>query len=254
MPIDFAFAQARAQARLADRLTPSRWRAIESSTDLGRYVLGLRGTALAPVIQHFTASASPHAVERALRLHWRQEVESASQWVPRSWRDSVAWTAWLPDLDAVAFLLEGGAVLPWMPDDDVLGRFALEDIEQRREVIESVLGSLPPADEFIPGRWWYDRWLSYLPAPALDGTGLGELARLLRSFGNSRWAPASPSTAAEDSLELLDQAIARILHRHAATPAAVYCHLAMTAIELVRLRGGLVRRSLVNASRIGSSP
>jgi hypothetical protein len=252
MPIDFAYAQARAQARLADRLSPARWRTVESSTDLGRYLLGLRGTALAPVVQPFTASASPHAIERALRRHWQSEVQQASLWVPRPFRDAVTWAAWLPYLDSVAYLLNGGAVELWMHEDDVLGPFFDREADQRRQALESALGRLPPTGDFVPATWWHDRWLERLPAGAAAIAGFTELSRLLRTFVSSDREPASPSATTDDGLERLGEACARLLHRLTGTPATVYCHLALTAIELMRLRGGLVRRSLVNASNGGS--
>jgi hypothetical protein len=254
MPIDFAYAQARAQARQASRLPPSRWRAIESSADLNRYIHGLRGTPLASVVQHFTATASPHAIELALRRFWHAEVESTSLWVPQPWRESVAWTTWLPELDAIAFLLEGNHPQPWMHEDDVLSRFAFEDGDERRAAIEAQLGSLPPATDFVPGRWWYERWLTSLPTTTLTGTGLDELTRLLGDFVRTGWGSVSPSAPATDKLEMLGRQFVRLLHRRTGTPAAAYCHLALIALDLMRLRGSLVRLSLVNAGATGSRP
>jgi hypothetical protein len=247
MPIDFAYAQARAQARQAGRLAAARWRSAESSTDLNHYVHSLRGTVLAPVVQHFTRASSPHAIERALRRAWRTEVERASEWVPPPWRNSVAWTTWLPDLDTIRFLLDGGAALPWMLKDKLLGPFALDEKDARRIAIEAHLGRLPPAAEFVPAEWWIGRWREQLPTTALAGTGLDELVSLLRSFSSDGWGQESPSAGAYDSMELLSAGIVRLLHRRAATPVSVYCHLALTAIELMRLRGGLVQRTLANA-------
>ena len=251
MPIDFGYAQARAQARHGDRLTPSRWRAVESSADLGRSIHALRGTALGPAIQHFTGAASPHTIERTLRAAWRNEVERASRWVPRAWRDSVIWTAWLPDLEAIGHLLDGGKVLPWMHEDTVLTRLALEAVDERPGAIESHLGRLPEHDSFDAGQWWYEQWLERLPTADLRGTGLSDLANYLKAFGKTRWELKSPSTSKDESGEALGQQITRLLHRRAGRPVSVYCHLALTALELLRLRGGLVRRSLVNAGVAG---
>lgn len=251
MPIDFAYAQARAQARHGDRLTPSRWRAVESSADLGRYIHALRGTALATAIQHFTGTAAPHTIERTLRAAWRTEVERASRWVPRGWRDSVTWAAWLPDLEAIGHLLDGRKILPWMHEDAVLNRFALEDVDERRGAIESHVGRLPERDSFDAGQWWYEQWLERLPTADLRGTGLDDLAHYLKAFRNTRWESTSPSTARDETGEAFEQQITRLLHRRAGRPVSVYCHLALTALELLRLRGGLVRHSLVNARVTG---
>jgi hypothetical protein len=251
MPIDFGYAQARVQARHGDRLTPSRWRAVESAADLGRYIHALRGTALAPAIQHFTGTASPHAIERTLRAAWRTEVERASRWVPRAWRSSVVWTAWLSDLEAIGYLLDGKEVLPWMHEDAVLNRFAREDVDERRGALVPHVGPLPERDSFDASRWWYEQWLERLPTADLRETGLDDLVHYLKAFGKTRWESTSPSTARDESGEALAKQMTRLLHRRAGRPVSVYCHLVLTALELLRLRGGLVRHSLVNAGVTG---
>jgi hypothetical protein len=254
MPIDFGYAQARAQARQGLRLTPSRWRAVESSGDLGRYIHALRGTALAPAVQHFTGTASPHAVERTLRVTWRTEVEHASRWVPRAWRDSVSWTAWLPELDTLGHLLDGKAVLPWMREDALLNQLALEDPDERRTAIEALVGRLPASDDFDPRLWWHRRWLERLPSAGPGGSGLNELVGVLEAFGKSRWESTSSPAGTDESRDVLRQRITRLLHRRAGMPVAVYCHLALTALELLQLRAGLVRHALINAAATGEEP
>ncbi len=251
MPGDFAYVQARAQARHGDRLSPSRWRAVEASTNLGGYIHALMGTSLAPAVRHFTGSASPHAIERTLRVTWRSEVERASRWVPREWRDSVAWAVWLPDLDAIGFLLDGNAILPWMHEDSLLTQFAFEQVDERRSAIQSQVGPLPPGDDFDPGKWWYEHWLDRLPTADLRGTGLDELTRHLEAFGKTRWESVASSAAMIETLEALAERITRLLRRRTGKPVSVFCHLALTALELMRLRGGLVRHSLVNAGATG---
>ena len=42
----------------------------------------------------------------------------------------------------------------------------------------------------------------------------------------------------------LAHAVTRLFRRHGASPAAVFCHLVLVALDLERLRGGLVRRRL----------
>ena len=154
----------------------------------------------------FTGTASPHAVERTLRVTWRSEVENASRWVPRAWRDSVSWTAWLPELDTIGHLLDGEAVQPWMREDALLNQLALEDPDERRAAIEALAG------------------------------------------------PLSSPAGAEEARDLLRQRITRLLHRRAGTPVAVFCHLALAALELLQLRAGLVRHALINAGATGEEP
>jgi hypothetical protein len=117
MPVEFAYAQARAQARQGDRLSADTWGLLESSVGLAQFLHLLRGTALAPRVEHFSATTSPHVIERSLKREWHREVDLAMRWVPARWRAAVAWTGWLSELPAVSHLLQSGATLAWMKDD-----------------------------------------------------------------------------------------------------------------------------------------
>ena len=96
MSIDFAYAQARAQARLGERLPESGWRVLESVLGLPQFLASVRNTVLAPRVRHFSATVTPHAIERTLRDDWRTEVAAVSRWVPESWLPAVTWTASVP--------------------------------------------------------------------------------------------------------------------------------------------------------------
>jgi hypothetical protein len=122
MPVEFAYAQARAQARQGDRLSADTWGLLESSVGLAQFLHLLRGTTLAPRVEHFSAVTSPHVIERSLRRDWHSEVDSATRWVPLRWRAAVAWTSWLAELPAIGHFLQGGAALHWMNEDPVLSR------------------------------------------------------------------------------------------------------------------------------------
>ena len=67
MPVEFAYAQARAQAQHGRRLSADTWSLLESSVGLSQFLHQLRGTTLAPRVEHFSATTSPHAIERFLR-------------------------------------------------------------------------------------------------------------------------------------------------------------------------------------------
>ena len=43
---------------------------------------------------------------------------------------------------------------------------------------------------------------------------------------------------------ILDQSLTAAFRRHSQQPAAIFCHLGLVALDLERLRGGLVRRAV----------
>jgi len=63
----------------------------------------------------------------------------------------------------------------------------------------------------------------------LDGVDLHESSRLYR------WK--------------LAHALTRMFRERGGTPSAAFCHLALVAIDIERLRGGLVRRRLFDSER-----
>lgn len=248
MPVEFSYAQARAQSRHGDRLSADTWRSLEASGGLSHYLHSVRATRLAARVQHFIAASSPHAIDRSLRQEWRTEVRNASRWVPNAWRASVTWTAWLADLSAMGYLLNDGDVLPWMVNDPVLAAFALDNRDARRLAVDaSELGLLadvaPNAD--LPGAW-LRHWQSLWPAIDVDRAGLAELMTLLRKHWQVTHEDVSVTTARQDHRERLESRVARLLRKRARQPAAIFCHLLLTGLELQRLREGLMRRALFN--------
>lgn len=246
MSIDFGYAQARAQARHGGRLSVAEWRLIESANKLAQYLHAARGTSLAERVEHFSANSSPHAIERSLRRDWRSEVENTAHWVPVAWRDAVAWTRWLPDLPAIADLIDGGTVLPWMHDDPLLHEFALTDREQRHRAIMDALGmSLDQQSEGLD-EWWTARWQAQWPPPLSAHAGLREVVGLLRGYRTAMRDVTLPAKAAKELGERLRRRVVRLLRSRMREPVVIFCHLLLTAFELQRLRNGLIRRALFN--------
>ena len=243
MPIEFAYAQARAQARQGDRLSEDSWSLIESSVGLAQYLHLVRGTALAARVEHFSATTSPHVIERFLRQEWRGEVASAVCWAPLRWRAAVAWTARLVDLPAISHLLDGDALQPWMADDPVLSDFADEDADTVRATIEEALPRLMAgARGGIDSRaGWLSEWRRLWPADAARDPLLDKLAVLVE-----RYTTGSEKDGAGAWRSELERRGLRILRGHREQPVTVFCHLLLSALELHRLRQGLLQRALFN--------
>lgn len=247
MPIDFGYAQARVQARHGDRLSPAGWQLLESSVGLAQYLHAVRGTTLAPHVPHFTATSSTHAIERSLRRDWRIEVHSAAHWVPRPWCEAVAWAQWLPDLPAIAHLLQGRESMAWMQDDPVLATFALPEAAARLHAFESsALGDIPGSsgDDLVEG--WMDRWQSLWPGRDDDHASSVELVKLVKAQRRALEIAAPDRIATRERAAEFEQRVVRLMRARVRQPVIIFCHLILTALELWRLRGGLVRRALFN--------
>lgn len=246
MSIDFVYAQARAQARHGERLSAAAWQLVEASDNLAQYLHAVRGTSLAPRVEHFVANSSPHAIERSLRRDWRATVENAARWGPASWHDSIVWTAWLPSLPAIARLLDGGAILPWMLDDPVLREFASPDPESRQRAIIAAMIGLSNEHANNLDDWWSLRWQALWPAPTSAHGGLHELLNLIREHREVLWDAALQPAEATDLADRLQHRAARLLRTRLREPVVIFCHLLLSALDLLRLRSGLIRHALFN--------
>ena len=226
MPIEFAYAQARAQARHGRRPGADTWSLLESSAGLSRFLHQVRGTALAPRVEHFSATSSPHVIERFLRREWREEVATAVRWVPARWRAAVAWTAVLAELPATAWLQAGGEPQTWMADDEALSAYTAG---------EAGAESRAGLDD------WLQHWRTLWPDDAGDNAMLENFVVLVRTHGLGD-APAEGA----DWRDTLGERAVRLLRRHREQPVTVFCHLLLCALELHRLRHGLLQRALFN--------
>ena len=234
MPVEFAYAQARAQAQHGRRLSADTWGLLESSVGLAQFLHHVRGTALAPRVEHFSATTSPHAIERFLRREWHDEVDSAAHWVPGRWRPAVAWTARLAEQPAAAYLLHGGEPQPWMADDPEWSTLAAADPD-------SLPASLGAAGYGGGLESWLQHWRRLWPDDGQGRDALDELASLVDRQGIGR-----DGNEDEDWRDGLERRAVSLLRRRREQPVTVFCHLLLTALELHRLRQGLLGRALFN--------
>lgn len=242
MTVEFAYAQARAQARHGDRLTPAEWRMLESSRSLAHYLHLARGTALAPGLHHYTRTTSPHAIDRSLRQDWRDEVDSVSRWLPPRWGAAVRWIRWLPDLPSLTHLLQGGRVPAWMGRDPTLARSVVADVDDRIAAVragEPGRALVRYGDDDPVGSWLL-HWRTLWPKGGSTSAAIDELVEIvIASLESVR--PIGP-----DSYRELESHTLRLMRRHINQPVVAFCHLLLTALQLYRLRHGLIRRALFN--------
>ena len=240
MTIDFAYAQARVQARLGDRLAPAAWRILDATGTLSQYLHAARATALRNHVQSLTAASSPHVIEYSLRSDWRAEVDGAVSWVPERWRSAVAWTAWLCDLPALAALARGDDLPPWMAEDTALAPFAVDGAAIRQQELEAA-GFAALIDHGDALAAWRQRFEALWP---VGEPHLRRLRDFVDRVDGCRSEPGMAGLTQTTSLQPLESFVVRLIRRNLRQPVTVFSHLLLVALDLGRLRGGLVRRAL----------
>jgi hypothetical protein len=236
----WSYVQARLQARHGDRLQEADWRALEAARSLDHFIERARATSLRRFIERLNAGMSSHAIERALRAAWRDYVAEVAGWGPPEWRPAVLWTAHLADLPIIDALLRGEKP-EWAQQDAALVSF----LQSGHGALEKLPHApLLPASgrEATLARRWFAHWRSLWPR-ADRQRALDSLADTISIHFDLLGRAGRQETSAPYRRELARN-VTRMFRRHGGSPIAAFCHLALVALDLERLRGGLVRRRL----------
>lgn len=238
---EFAYAQARVQARHGIRPTAATWERLESVADFRGYLHALRETSLDSWIRPLTPSADSHTIERLLRSQWSAYSERVAAWTPSKWRPSIRWWSVLPLLPALHYLQQGGKPPDWFRRD-----VALTSLDP-----ESAALLTPPSGK---GKHCLDAWALHWRRlwPRARHSQVqallqlqAEVMRHLRSMN----ARSDDQEQGEILRRELAKIFTRLFRRHAQSPVAVFCHLGLTALDVERVRGGLSLRCLFPRDR-----
>ena len=237
----FAYAQARLQSRHGERPGPLDWRRVQGVEDVTHYLQVARRTRLGRWVEELHGDHDSDAVELALRRQFREYIDEVARWLPQPWRDNAKWLKRLPDLPALQHLLSGRDPLPWMSGDANLQSFVQGDSEQRRRALqESDCGPLVAAwerGEPLAGAWfrhWRDTWIKHGPQ------GIEQVADRVQRFLQA--SAGADDDSFEQRCAVLQTQLTVLFRRHSFQPAACYAHLALIALDLMRLRADLLRR------------
>jgi hypothetical protein len=241
---DSAFAQARLQARHGAMPDEHAWRALEASRTASHYVALARKGPLARWVDGIGDDADVHGVEYALRARWRRYVDEVARWQAPAWREATRWFGALAELPLAAGLLRGAAraraAWPDLPAD---ADAAAKAVALRSAGLGPLAAASTEGGSQALAAAWLAEWNRRLPAGAAADPAIGHSAELLlprlRDNGEGRSAGS----------ELLRRALVKLFRRHAFSPAAVYAHLALVALDVERLRGGVTARRLASAAR-----
>ena len=154
----------------------------------------------------------------------------------------------LPFLPFFVHLVRGEPAPRWMLDDPVLAAVAQTDTERRNEALATMpLGRIatPLREGVPPVDAWLDAWEGEWPAG--DTAGVIALERVRRAFhshvSNSLAEPLQhpPGPVLR---RRISERFNMAFRRESGRITAVFAHLGLMALDVERLRGGLVLRAL----------
>jgi hypothetical protein len=242
--VRFGYAQARLQARLGQRALPEVQHAARAARDLPGYLQQVRSTALARHVGRIAPGMDAHEVERRLRHEWATTVAEVARWLPQPWREATVWLQWLPYLPALQKLARGGRANHWMRDEPMLARIIAVEPGARAGGLRGT--SLEPLQEAIARHGdvtqaWLEHWRRCWPADVPARLGLERLLRQVREVTQGL-RDLSASASSDELLQRLGARLLRQLRRHPLSPLAAYAYLGLEALDLLELRGAIVRR------------
>jgi len=241
----FAYVQVRLQARHGARPDEALWRSLQGTSDFANYLQLARNTSLRPWVATLDPGQGSDEIEGELRRLFRQHVDEVAGWVPPAWQSAVLWVRRLPDLPALQYLLGGEPVPAWLQDDAELRDMGCLPVASRLEIMEqsdcNVFLTASQAGESLPDAW-LSHWRTLWPRTARQDHGLEALGNALHHY--LRVLQADSCDSVQTRCERLHVQLVSAFRRYSFQPAAVFSYLALTALELARLRGDLLVRQL----------
>jgi hypothetical protein len=218
------YAQARIQARFGERPQAELWRGLDAAPDLGALLDAARASPLQRWVSGIEPGADLHRIDSGLRARLEAHIAEVARWLPQEWRPAVLWLQRLFDLPAIQQQSAGEA-----PD------FLRRHRENARRGASARAGEVRSA--FLEE--WRRRW------PARDRESLRGMQRIAATIAShlERFARTSVRDAWPERARL-ERELRRLFRQCALRPEAAFCHLALVALDLERLRAALVRRAL----------
>lgn len=248
--VSFAYAQARLQARFGERPDEDVWLRLHGIGELGSYLQVARQTVLRKWVLGISPTHDSHDIELALRQKFRSHIDEVANWLPQPWRAALQWTRCLPDLPALQYLLGGGAPAAWMRRDPMLAGFADADTKTDSQVPHlsdcAVLAEKTAQDETL-SQGWLRHWRELQPVTTFSDARFHQSLKNLQTLLQAQLSPQRGATT-----PMLREALAHRLRtafrRYSFQPASACAYLALTALDLERLRGDLLQRALFSSA------
>jgi hypothetical protein len=237
-----AYAGARLHARFARRPGAAQWGTLEASRTAEHYLDVLRAGRWLRVPEG-ALSIDADARERWLREAWREACAEVGAWYGAARASTFEWLAVLADLDALERLRAGTALPAWIHDDRWLGVLAQAATGARIERLAATPYA-PLGDAWRGSAPLLDAWRARWRASWRDAEprASGALTQLEAAVA------ASAALAAGARRDAIEDAAHRAFRRGAGTAVAGVAYLAVVALQLERIRGGIAARTIAGAA------
>lgn len=238
---DLEYACARIGARMGERPNEAAWRAIAGIRGFAAFLDAARTPPFGWWTSGIAADAEPHGIESVLLGHWRALVDELRVWMPEQWQAAIIWTGALVDLPGAQYIARGGGPLPWMREDPAYR-------ELSRNGGPPTSGPLAPLARTWTNpeglfRAWADEWSRRVPRRyGAERNAIADCGRLLVADRAARTdSSGSDGTLARRALV---SRLSALYRKATLDPAAAFIFLALSALDMERLRGELLRRAI----------
>ena len=244
--LDFAYAQARIQARFAALPPEAEWERLTATRTLASFLEEARSWSFRDWVKGFSGQSDVHDLEAGLRTLFQENLEAVARWVPAPWHDAVSWVIWLARLRLLVHLQTGRKAPGWVARDASL-RLMLDGeggLDPRYLEDSGAQALVRPQDGLVEA--WTLEWRSRWPARTKEATANLEAFRSLLENHFHVFRRAKPDSAWHLRKELRERLRLRF-HRHTLEPVVPFIYLTLTALDLERLRGALISRALFSS-------
>ncbi len=228
----FSYVQARIQARHGRRPDDSDWSRLESCESAHAYLEAARSGVLSAWAERLNAEEGVHRLEASMRSAWRHYLRQIASWSPEPWREAIEWCGCLPDVPTAARIVAAEESPEWLDPDQV-------------------------TEPDTPARLdeWREEWRLRMPSPDSEArAGLAALEAAVDEWIAANREPEQASVSRASNLrERLEHRVTTVFRRHALSPAAVFAHLLLTALDMQRFRGGLMRRQALSGRGVAGA-
>lgn len=241
----FIFAYTRLQARHGMRPDESVWQLVESHRDIANYIQAARNTVLHQWVAGVQPSGDAHLLEEALLEQYRVYVRDIAVFVPKTWSRAVRWIESLTFLPSIHYLLTGNTAYGWMLENPTLRKFTVADQAQRLNILAQTQFA-PLVTGMEAGKpltiAWLDYWQSLWPEKISQRSPLSKLVSVLLNH-IEEFSQLSPAITWAQRKKL-SEILVYMFRNHAFESVSVFVHLLLVALDIERLRAGIMRRRL----------
>ena len=222
------------------------WQIVESKKELENYLQTASQTHLKDWVAGLQATDNHHVIENTLLKLYREYILDVARWVPPEWRDAVRWVSSLTYLPAIQHLLSGNTAQQWMREDPELKNFTATNMDLRLDNFSTsrfapLLDAWQSDQSLVTG--WLIYWRSLWPDKKFKHqTPLNELIKL--TTGHIETFRHLVPTMTGPQRQQLSTKLTVMFRKYAFQPVAVFIHLFLVALDIERLRGAIMRRSL----------